>query len=49
VTIVTKENTSNLHLMMSDPRPYMGSYQCVAVNEAGYVSKTMRILPRGTL
>jgi len=49
VMIVTEENTSNLHLMMSDPRPYMGSYQCVVVNEAGYVSKTTRILPRGTL
>ena len=49
VTIVTEENTSNLHLMMFDPRNYMGSYQCVVVNEAGYVSKTTRILPRGTL
>ncbi|XP_065912639.1 striated muscle preferentially expressed protein kinase-like isoform X2 [Dysidea avara] len=47
VTIVTEGNTSTLHLMMFDPRPYMGSYQCVVVNKAGYVSKTTRILPRG--
>ena len=48
VTNVTEGNTSTLHLIMSDPRPYMGSYQCVVVNEAGCVSKTTRILPRGT-
>ncbi|XP_065912633.1 hemicentin-1-like isoform X3 [Dysidea avara] len=47
VTIVTEGNTSTLHLMMFDPQPYMGSYQCVVVNKAGYVSKTTRILPRG--
>ena len=48
VTIVTEGNTSALHLVMFNPVPYMGSYQCVIVNKAGYVSKTTRILPRGT-
>ena len=47
VTNVTEGNASTLHLMMFDPRPYMGSYQCVVVNEAGYVSRTTRILPKG--
>ena len=47
-TIVTKGNTSTLQLIIFDPRPYMGSYQCEVVNEAGYVSNTTRILRKGT-
>ena len=37
--------TAILHL--SDAVEHLGSYQCVAVNEAGYVSRTARILPQG--
>ena len=38
-------NTAVLYL--SNALKYFGSYQCVAVNEAGYVSRTARVLPKG--
>lgn len=42
---VTTGNTAVLNL--SNARKHLGSYQCVAINEAGYVSRTARILPKG--
>ena len=38
-------NTAVLYL--SNALKHFGSYQCVAVNEAGYVSRTARVLPKG--
>jgi len=34
-------------LSLSNIMSHFGSYQCIAVNEAGYVSRTARILPKG--
>lgn len=39
-------NTAVLHLS-NIAKNDLGSYQCVAINEAGYVSRTARILPKG--
>ena len=38
-------NTAVLYI--SNTLKHLGSYQCVAVNEAGYVSHTARVLPKG--
>ena len=38
-------NTAVLYI--SNTLKHLGSYQCVAVNEAGYVSRTARVLPKG--
>lgn len=38
-------NTAILNL--ANTAEHLGSYQCVATNEAGYVSSTARILPKG--
>ena len=43
-TVITG-NTAVLSL--SNALKHLGSYQCVAVNEAGYVSRTARVLPKG--
>jgi len=43
-------NTVILSLTITDNLVhYLGSYQCVAVSEAGYISRTTRILPKGNL
>ena len=47
-TIVTEGNTSVLHISTTNSKSYFGSYQCAAVNEAGYASNTTRILPKGS-
>lgn len=43
-TIITG-NTAILSL--SNVEQHLGSYQCVVTNEAGYVSRTARVLPKG--
>ena len=41
-------NTVILTLTITDNLVcYFGSYQCIAVSEAGYISRTTRILPKG--
>ena len=42
---VINETTAILHL--SNAVKHLGSYQCIALNEAGYVSRTARVLPKG--
>jgi len=48
-SIVTEGNTSILYLSTTNSKSFFGSYQCVLDNEAGYVSNTTRILPKGVL
>jgi len=41
-------NTVILTLIITDNlQHYLGSYQCIVVSEAGYISQTTRILPKG--
>ena len=47
--ITTEGNTSILYLSTTNSKSFFGSYQCVVDNEAGYVSNTTRILPKGVL
>ena len=43
-------NTANLNLSIDvNTEDFMGSFQCVVTNEAGYVSRTARVLPKGKL
>lgn len=42
---VINGTTAILHLL--NTAKHLGSYQCIAVNEAGYVSRTARVLPKG--
>ena len=45
-----KNNTAILNLTIdANTEEPMGSYQCVITNEAGYVSRTARILPKGSI
>ena len=39
--------TAILNLSNTDTVERLGSYQCVAINGAGYVSRTARVLPKG--
>lgn len=43
-TVITG-NTAILNL--SHVKEHLGSYQCIAINEGGYVSRTARVLPKG--
>ena len=43
-------NTANLNLTIDvNTDDFMGSFQCVVTNEAGYVSRTARVLPKGSI
>ena len=41
-------NTAILNLSIdANTEDFLGSYQCVVTNAAGYVSRTTRVLPKG--
>ena len=41
-------NTAILNLTIdANNETFLGSYQCIVKNEAGYVSRTTRVLPKG--
>ena len=43
-------NTVILSLTITDNLVhYLGSYQCIVVSEAGYISRTTRVLPKGKI
>ena len=42
-------NTAILNLTIdAKNETFLGSYQCIVKNEAGYVSRTTRVLPKGS-
>ena len=51
-TTIVNNNTAILNLFIDaidakTRNPPLGSYQCVVMNKAGYVSRTARVLPEG--